>query len=51
VYTIVATFVNGNEEAGCLEVLLDSANVVSGVYLCTLRAGGYRKSLKVLHLK
>jgi hypothetical protein len=47
----VATLVDGNEEAGRHELKFDGAHLASGMYFCTLRAGAFMETRKLLILR
>ena len=47
----VQTLVNEHQSAGTHSARFDAAGLPSGIYLCTLEAGAYRETRKLLFLK
>ena len=47
----IATLVNEEKPAGSYEVIFDASGLASGIYYCTLRAGSFIETKKMMLLK
>ena len=47
----VSVLVDGKKEQGAHEVTFNAANLSSGLYVCTMRAGDYAATVRMLVLK
>ncbi len=48
---LMETLVDERQRAGSYRVRWDASKVASGIYFCTLKAGGYRQTIKMVVMK